>query len=229
MTGPTKRPLRANIISWDSGGLGTDIDVLTAALTRAGCDVRFKGRLHRRPRNRMHGLLMTAGVVLGQRWARYTLRPQFDVNFFIESVFPEYLPTGRVNCLFVNPEWFRDENLEHLPRLDFVLCKTPSGVEAFRDLHAVCRDLSFTSPDRQLPGYVRRGPLRCLHLSGQSAVKGTDAVIEAWSHHAEWPELIVVRRARRYGGEQAPPPPSAPERALRNRIRHRKPDARAAE
>jgi glycosyltransferase involved in cell wall biosynthesis len=210
MTGTARGAVRANIISWDGGGLGTDIDVLTEALTRAGCDVSFKGRKHRRPRSRAHSLMMTAGVVMAQRWAALTGRPQFDVNFFIESVFPEYLPTGRVNCLFVHPEWFRDENLAHLPRLDFVLCKTPSGVEAFRGLPVVCRDLSFTSPDKQIPGYVRRGPIRCLHLSGQSAVKGTEAVIEAWSRHPEWPELTVVRRARRYGGEEAPPLPPLP-------------------
>ena len=133
MTATTGRRLRVNIIAWDSGGLATDIDVLTQALVRAGCDISFKGRRHRKPSNRVHSLLMTAGVVMAQRWAALTRRPQFDVNFFIESVFPEHLPTGRVNCLFVHPEWFRDENLTHLPRLDFVLCKTPSGVEAFRD------------------------------------------------------------------------------------------------
>jgi glycosyltransferase involved in cell wall biosynthesis len=210
MTRTGSKTVRANIVSWDGGGLGTDIDVLTDALVRAGCDVRFKGRRHRRPHNRVQSLVMTAGVVMAQRWAALTQRPQFDINFFIESVFPEYLPTGRVNCLFVHPEWFRDENLAHLPRLDFVLCKTPSGVEAFRGLPVTCRDLAFTSPDKRIAGFVRRGPIRCLHLSGQSAVKGTEAVVEAWSRHPEWPELTVVRRARRYGGEEAPPLPPLP-------------------
>jgi glycosyltransferase involved in cell wall biosynthesis len=197
--------VRANIVSWDSGGLGTDIDVLSEVLVRAGCDVRFKGRRHRQPRNRVQSLMMTAGVVIGQKIATLTRRPRFDVNFFIETVFPEYLPTGRVNCLFVNSEWFRDQNLALLPRLDFLLCKTPSGVEAFRGLQVVCRDLGFTSPDKRIAGFERRGPIRCLHLSGQSAVKGTEAVIDAWSRHPEWPHLTVVRRARRYGGEAAPP------------------------
>jgi glycosyltransferase involved in cell wall biosynthesis len=210
MTATTGRRLRVNIIAWDSGGLATDIDVLTQALARAGCDISFKGRRHRKPSNRVHSLLMTASVVMAQRWGALTRRPQFDVNFFIESVFPEYLPSGGVNCLFVNPEWFRDENIAYLPRLDFILCKTPSGVEAFRDLSVVCREVSFTSPDKRIPGFVRRGPIRCLHLSGQSAVKGTEAVVEAWSRHPEWPELTVVRRARRYGGEEAPPLPSLP-------------------
>jgi glycosyltransferase involved in cell wall biosynthesis len=197
--------LRANIISWDSGGLGTDIDVLTAVLVKLGCDVFFKGRKHRTPRSRTHSLLMTAGVVMAQTRARLTRRPQFDLNLFLESVFPEHLPTARANYLFANQEWFRDSNLPHLPALDLILCKSPSGVEALRALPVACRNVDFTSPDKRIVGFVRGGPLRCLHLSGQSAVKGTEAVVEAWSRHPEWPELTVVRRARRYGGEEAPP------------------------
>jgi glycosyltransferase involved in cell wall biosynthesis len=204
------RPVRTSIVSWDSGGLSTDIDILTRALEQAGCTVAFKGRRHRLPRSRPHSLMMTTGVVLSQRWASLTHRPPFNVNFFIESVFPEYLPMARVNCLIVNPEWFRDETLTHLPRLDFLLAKTPSGVTACDGLSVVCRNINFTSPDKRIPNFVRRGPLRCLHLSGQSAVKGSEAVVDAWSRHPEWPELTVVRRSRRYGGEQAPPLPTLP-------------------
>jgi glycosyltransferase involved in cell wall biosynthesis len=91
-----------------------------------------------------------------------------------------------------------------------VLCKTPSGVEAFRGLPVVARDVAFTSPDKRITGFVRRGPVQCLHLSGQSALKGTEAVVEAWSRHPEWPELIVVRRSHRYGGSEAPPLPPLP-------------------
>jgi glycosyltransferase involved in cell wall biosynthesis len=210
MTRPARDAIRANIIAWDDGGLGTDIDVLTRALVRAGCSVSFKGRRHRRPRSRVQSLLSTAAVVMAQRWATLTRRPQFDVNFFLESVFPEHLPTGRVNCLFMNPEFFRDTNLPHLRRLDFALFKTPSAAEAFRDLPVRCLDVAFTSPDKRIPNFVRRGPLRCLHLSGRSAVKGSEAVVEAWSRHPEWPELTVVRSARRYGGDEAPPLPPLP-------------------
>lgn len=202
--------MRANIISWDSGGLATDIDVLTAVLVKLGCEVRFKGRKHRAPRSRAHSLLMTSGVLMAQTWARSIGRPMFDVNFFLESVFPEHLPTARVNFLFANQEWFRDSNLPHLSNIDAILCKSPSGVAAFEGLPVRCSNTDFTSPDKRIPGFVRRGPLRCLHLSGQSAVKGTEAVVDAWSRHPEWPELIVVRRNRRYGGDEAPPLPLLP-------------------
>jgi hypothetical protein len=196
--------LRINVISWDGGGLGTDIDILMRVLSRAGYQVTFKGRRHRKPRGRAHSLMMTAGVILRRNWAWLTGRPQFDVNLFVESVFDFYLPMGRVNGLFIHPEWFRDENLPHLPQLDVLLCKTPSAVEMMSGLGVPCRDVSFTSPDKLLPGFQRSGPIRCLHLSGQSAVKGSEAVVEAWSRHPEWPELTMVRRARRYGGGEAP-------------------------
>jgi glycosyltransferase involved in cell wall biosynthesis len=202
--------LRVNVVSWDGGGLGTDIDVITAALERAGCIVRFKGRPHRRSQNRLQSLLATGAVLVRQKWTALTRRPPFDVNLFVESIFPAHLATARTNCLFVNPEWFREHNLEHFSRLDFVLCKTPSAVDAFRDLRVPCRMVAFTSPDKRIPGFVRSGPIRCLHLSGQSAVKGSEAVVEAWSHHPEWPELTVVRRAKRYGNEDAPPLPPLP-------------------
>lgn len=197
--------IRANIISWDSGGLSKDIDILSQALLRAGCDVRFKGHRYRYPRYRLQSRLLTAGVILSQRWAKVTGHTQFDINFFIESVFPEYLPMARVNTLVVNPEQFRDEIYNHLAQLDFLLCKTRDGVEMVRELAVESRDIGFSSPDKRIEGFVHNAKsIRCLHLSGQSPRKGSEAVIEAWSRHPEWPELIVVRRALRYGGEEAP-------------------------
>jgi len=202
--------VRVNIVSWESGGLGTDIDVLAAAFERLGCEIAFKGRKRRRPRHRIESLALSAGVVAAQRWAALTKRAPFDFNIFVESIFPEYLPLARTNWLVANPEWFREENEAHLGRLTGVLCKTPSAVRFFDGLPVACRQVGFTSPDRRIPGFQRSHGLRCAHIAGASALKGTEAVVEAWSRHPEWPELTVVRRARRYGGEEAPPLPSFP-------------------
>ena len=204
------RKIRANIISWDSGGLSTDIGILSESLQHLGCDVWFKGRRDRCPSNRLFSLLTTAIVILKQRWSALTGRPSFDINFFIESVFPEYLPMARINTLFVNPEWFRDEIHDYIPRLDTLLCKTPDGLNTVSELKVASKNVGFSSPDKRIHEFKRQGPLRCLHLSGQSALKGTESVIEVWSRHPEWPHLTVVRREKRYGGEQAPSLPSLP-------------------
>lgn len=203
------RPLRANIISWESGGLGADVSLLERALREAGCEVWFSGRRHRRARGPLHSKLMTLGALFAQQWARLTGRPPFDVNFFIESVFPEHLPTARVNGLWVHPEWFRETNLPHVHRLDWILCKTASAVAYMEGLPAPARLLAWTSPDRRLPAVRREGPVRCLHLAGASAVKGTEAVIAAWARHPEWPALTIVRR-RGYGGDPLPELPPLP-------------------
>lgn len=200
------KKIRANIVSWDGGGLGTDISIITQVLNQFGCKVSFKGRRHRVPKNRIHSMIMTACVIIEQRWARTMRRKKYDINFFIESVFPEYIPLARINTLFVNPEWFRNEINEHLKKLDFLLCKTRDGVKNVCELPIATRNVNFSSPDKRIKGFIRKNKsIRCLHLSGQSALKGTELVIKAWSHHPEWPLLTVIRREKRYGGEQAPP------------------------
>ena len=74
------KTIKANIVSWDGGGLGTDIDVLSLVLQQIGCKVYFKGRRHRIARNRFHSLLMTAFFVINQKWTKISGRYHFDIN-----------------------------------------------------------------------------------------------------------------------------------------------------
>lgn len=202
--------VRANIVSWVEGGLGVDVQVVARALERAGCDVFVRGRRREPARNRVHARLRTAAAEVAARWATFTGRPLFDVTFFVESIFPRYLATGAVSALFVNPEWLRDDTVALVPKVDVLLCKTPGAVAALRDLPAPSRCVFFTSPDRRVPGARPTDPLQCLHVAGESGLKGTEAVVEAWSRHPEWPPLTVVRRAHRYDGTEAPPLPALP-------------------
>jgi glycosyltransferase involved in cell wall biosynthesis len=204
-------PIRANIVSWDGGGLGTDIDILAGALARLGCAVAYKGHPVRHPRSLVTSKLLTAGVWgMRQVAARTGWRP-FDVTFFLETVFPEYLPLARRNVLVPNPEWFRDENLPLVPRLDALLCKTPSAERFLAGLGAPVQPLGFTSHDRGDGTLAAaRTPVRCLHIAGASLLKGTAAVHAAWLRHPEWPPLTIVRRARDYGGGEQLPLAEAP-------------------
>lgn len=198
------RPARVNIVSWDGGGLGTDLDVLSGALRTLGCSVFFKGRRLREPGHRLQSLMMTGKVMVQQRVAALTGYRPFDMNIFVESIFPEYLPLAQTNWFLANPEFFRKENEAHLARLDGMLCKTPSGIDAFRSTGVPCRYIAFTSPDK-LDRSVARKPLACLHIAGASALKNTQLVVDAWSRNPHWPELTVVRR-KLYGSKAAPAP-----------------------
>jgi glycosyltransferase involved in cell wall biosynthesis len=192
-----------NIVSWDGGGLGTDIDVLSSALQGLGCSVFFKGRRLRRPRHRLQSLMMAGMVVAQQRVAAMSAYRPFDMNIFVESIFPEYLPLARTNWFLANPEFFRKKNEPYLGSLDGMLCKTPSGVDVFRPTGVPCRYIAFTSPDRRDQAVVRR-PLQCLHVAGASELKNTPLVVEAWSRNPQWPGLIVIRRTP-YGSKSPPP------------------------
>lgn len=196
-----------NVVSWDGGGLGTDLDVLVQVLTRIGCRFDIKARRHRHPRHWLHSKLMTAKVFMMQAVTRVTGRRWYDVNLFIESVFPEYLPLARVNCLIPNPEWFRPEQRTFVDRLDLLLCRTQDGISALAELPVPSRLLGFTSLDRSDASTRHPDRLRCLHIAGASDLKGTEAVIDVWSRHPEWPELVVVRRSLGYGGPLPPTPP----------------------
>jgi hypothetical protein len=197
------KPVSVNIVSWDGGGLGTDIDVLSEALRSLGCSVFYKGRALRHP-GRLQSLMMTGKVMAQQRLAALTAYRPFDMNIFVESVFPEYLPLARTNWFLANPEFFRKENEAHLKSLDGMLCKTPSGVDSFRTTGVPCRYIAFTSPDK-LDKAVTRRPLQCLHIAGASALKNTNLVVEAWARNPQWPALTVVRR--KLYGAKAPPAP----------------------
>ena len=82
--------------------------------------------------------------------------------------------------LICNPEWLTSESIKTVKRsFSLVLCKT-------HEAHRICSQLfgtrakyvGFLSEDRFDPKINRK--LECLHVSGQSNVKNTEAVLDAF-------------------------------------------------
>jgi glycosyltransferase involved in cell wall biosynthesis len=196
------RSARVNLVGWDNGGgLRTDINILDRILARCGCDVRFNGRPVRVPRNRAERVSDALSVRMRHAFAGLHAKTLYDVNLFIETIAPKFIPLARVNCLIPNPEWFRDENRTSLDRMDWVLCKTRSAVDAFSRLTPRTRYLGFAGEDRRDP-QTQRDQLVFLHAAGASPSKGTAAVVDQWRRHPEWPRLIVLRSPTLYDGER---------------------------
>lgn len=118
----------------------------------------------------------------------------FDVNLFLEQVFPAWFPAARVNCLVPNQEWFAPKWLPHLSRFDHVLCKTREAERIFRDRGCSTEFVSFTSQDR-LDATCRKDHPTFFHLAGKSKQKGTEVLLDLWLRHPEWPRLRLVQRA----------------------------------
>jgi hypothetical protein len=176
--------LRVNILSHVHGlGLNRTVGVLSEALRFAGFRVTvtsFKRDWYLRAwRGR-------------KRLPRFFSRGRhhYDVNIFLETPVEDWFPTARVNCLIPNQEWVRQDEVEVLPRLDWILCKTHVAWEIFERKGFRTVKLGFSSVDRHDPG-VRRAPDSCVHIAGRSIQKGTLALCHVWARHPEWPTLFV--------------------------------------
>lgn len=107
-----------------------------------------------------------------------TIQP-VDVNIFLETIIP-VMGYAKENWYFPNPEWFTtsvdDENLH---RMQYVLCKTMDGYNLFKDRCRSAHYVGFENGD-YMSSWVKR-EFSFLHVAGQSVVKNTEAVIDAWN------------------------------------------------
>ena len=131
---------------------------------------------------------------IGGMWLERGWKGRADLQVSLEHIYPPALPLARRNLWMPNPEWFKPRWRSELDGLSGTLCKTRHAEEIFTDLGCRPRFVGFTSEDRRDQTVPRER--RFLHLAGKSPVKGTEAVLEAWRRHPEWPELVVVQTAR---------------------------------
>lgn len=183
------------IFGRDNGaGLSRDMQLVAGLLEQAGHAVEVVGFGNEKGVR----MLREAGMWIARGW-----RGRADVQLSLEHLYPLSLGLGRRNLLIPNPEWFRDKWRPVLPRVDRVLCKTRHAERIFGELGCDTRFIGFTSEDRLDRTVPRTDAF--LHLAGRSPVKGTEAVLEAWRRHPEWPTLVVVQGPR----YARPGPPAA--------------------
>jgi hypothetical protein len=93
--------------------------------------------------------------------------------------------------------------LQYLPYLSRILCKTQAAVDAYTSFNSNVYYLGFSNTiATDLPAF-RSEPerfRRFLHVAGNNQKKGGAVVIEAWRRHPEWPALdFVVEEPERFG------------------------------
>ncbi|HUA80305.1 MAG TPA: glycosyltransferase [Dyella sp.] len=185
MPHPDRAMPRCQLIARDNAaGLSRDLPLLADALQRAGCSTQRIGLPHRGR--------------LAEWWTRLRLAraPQaFDVNVMLERIRPEFLRAATRNVLIPNPEYFRPQDQAALSMMDAVWTKTRHAERLFRQLGADTRYIGFTSADRFDASVARRHAF--FHGPGRSGNKGTQALVELWRKHPEWPTLTLAWRRKR--------------------------------
>jgi glycosyltransferase involved in cell wall biosynthesis len=194
-----------NIIGWDNGGgLTRDIELLREVLTRAGCAVYLNRKylsvpcspISSRIRNRLHVSRFGRIAV-----ARAGAAPPFALNIHLQEIQLGYCWLARRNVLIPNQEWFNPLWIPHLSAMSEVWTKSHIAHRLFSQFDCPARFVSWTSSDCRVDGLASRKKSRvALHVAGASTCKGTDAVLDVWSRHPEWPILKVLRRTHDYRG-----------------------------
>ena len=111
--------MHVNLIARSNGvGLDQDVNLCKEVLERNGHEVL---QSHSR------------GVSWWQRlWPQ---KPKYDVNIFMERVFPAWCPFAKTNILIPNQERFPERHLRLLNRVQHVFCKTQHAKTIFKERH----------------------------------------------------------------------------------------------
>lgn len=115
-----------------------------------------------------------------------------DVNIFFQVIVDEWVSYAKQNWFIPNPEWFYGR-LEQLELIDLVLCRTREVQRIFKSLDQHTYYLGFTSFDCYDPT-IKKDFSTFFHLAGESAHKGTGAILKVWRHHSSFPLLIGIQR-----------------------------------
>jgi glycosyltransferase involved in cell wall biosynthesis len=194
-----------NIIGRDNGaGLSRDMDLLSSLFRGRGWRVLVNGRRNRGPGETTKRIAIRAirewrgvGIAAG------VLSPPWALNLHIEDIDHQYLRVARRNVLIPNQEYFREASQCHLHSMDGVLTKTRLAQEIFSAKGCNARYVGWRGADRRIATSSSSDAM-ALHVAGRSQLKGTDAVLDAWERHPEWPPIVVVRQ--RMGYDNVPLP-----------------------
>lgn len=165
----------------NGAGLSRDIAIFTRVLSTLGHDVRYVAFDEQPPQH-----------------------PVADVAIFLELFHIGWSRCAWRTILVPNEEWWPTEWHVWLPTIDLVLCKSRHALDAFKKAGARTQYIGMTSLDRSLDDYSKPDDVDeqyCLHAPGSSRLKGTQAVLNAWHAHPEWPLLICVSRKLEYSGD----------------------------
>lgn len=161
----------------NSYGLTKDRILLEEALREAG----FKG---------------TIGYGKGKRRPlidRLLRRKEAKVAIHIERVHPQWYAAASTHFLLPNQERFPLRQKGRLRKISWVMCKSRHAAERFGSLGANCFYTGFTAEDHADEA-IRKDYGRFLHAAGSNLLKGTEAVLELWQKHPEWPVLTLVMK-----------------------------------
>lgn len=126
-------------------------------------------------------LVSEGHVVEGYQYDSLETNPAtFDLAIFLEVVPRNMMGLSERRWIFPNPEWTTPPMVELIDRsFEKIFAKTREGERIFQDLWpGRVHYTGFLTRDQYDPNVPRTDTF--LHLAGNSTIRGTDAVLDAW-------------------------------------------------
>jgi hypothetical protein len=181
---------RIQIVAVDNGvGNSKDITLVLEALAFSGHEVSVRSITPPERRQRRSHLLFWL-----QRLKARISPPQnhsFDLNIFLEHIYPAALSDAACHVLVPNPEWFDRHDERWLYRMTELWCKTRHTQQCLSSIDLPLPYIGFMSEDQWLPDVVKKPSF--VHLAGKSRMKGTQALLNLWAKHPDWPTLTIIQ------------------------------------
>lgn len=114
-----------------------------------------------------------------------------DINIFIEACYSHLFSKAKFNWFIPNPEYCGTP-VQYLQKFDLILCRTEEALRIFKAFTTKTYYLGFTSIDHyQLA--ESKDFSKHLHVGGESAMKGTDELLQAWRTDGSLPHLTLMK------------------------------------
>lgn len=172
-----------HLVTGSTPGLINDADIVRAVL-----QARYPAFTHVLRRENLHLPHRRLILDLHKPFSRRT-----NVMVFFENLTRGWMRTSDRAILIPNQEWIRPLTNELVRRCHGIWCKTRYAERLFLERGLPAQFIGFSSRDMYLPGEPKDYSA-CIHLSGRSALKGTDTLLKVWQRHPEWPTLTVITR-----------------------------------
>jgi glycosyltransferase involved in cell wall biosynthesis len=172
-----------HIVTGGTPGLIQDARVVSDALSSS-----FVTSIHVSRQRNLH-LLHQQGLILADK----IFGSGVNLGIFLENIPSGWHSVMSNSVLIPNQEWLRPHTLLKMKKCRQIWCKTRYAERLFQQRGFDARFIGFSAQDCLDPKVLKDFG-QFLHIQGRSQLKGTDAVLDAWTSHPEWPQLTVISR-----------------------------------
>ncbi len=170
-----------NIITGGTPGLIKDAEIIIEMIGN-----KFESKIQISRGRNFHQFFTRQIIALSDR-----IIPKNRIFIFLENIPNSWLGLSSKVIFIPNQEWMRKNTLFQLNACNEIWCKSEYAKRIFSNFFDNCKFIGFISNDMYSTN-VQKNYSSFIHIAGRSHLKGTEAILELWKKHPEFPSLTIV-------------------------------------